>query len=46
MLINTGIKRVVCAKRYHAGGECEDMFRHVGIALEYFDMGVETYDKQ
>lgn len=46
MIINAGIKRVVCEKRYHAGGESEEFFRQVGIELEYFDKEVEKYDKQ
>lgn len=46
MIINAGIKRVVCEKRYHAGSESEDMFRQVGIELNYFDEGIETYPNQ
>lgn len=46
MIINAGIVRIVCEKRYHAGSESEDMFRRVGVALEYFDESIETYDRQ
>ncbi len=46
MIINSGITRVVCEKRYHAGKESEEMFRQVGIGLYYFDETVEQYDKQ
>ena len=46
MIINAGIKRVVCEKRYHAGAESEEMFRQVGIELHYFDESIEQYDKQ
>ncbi len=46
MIINAGIVRVVCEKRYHAGGESEDMFREVGIELHYFDNEIEQYEKQ
>lgn len=46
MIINASIVRVVCEKRYHAGGESEDMFRRVGVALEYFDESVEQYARQ
>jgi dCMP deaminase len=46
MIINAGIKRVVCEKRYHAGSESEEMFRQVGIELNFFDDNVETYAKQ
>lgn len=46
MIINAGITRVVCEKRYHAGEESEEMFRMTGIALDFFDEGVEQYAKQ
>ncbi len=46
MIINAGIKRIVCEKRYHAGGESEDMFRQVGLELHYFDETVEQYKNQ
>lgn len=46
MIINAGIKRIVCEKRYHAGGESEEMFRKVGIELDYFDETVEQYSNQ
>lgn len=46
MIINSGIARVVCEKRYHAGQEGEDMFRRVGIGLTYFDESVEKYADQ
>lgn len=46
MIINAGIIRVVCEKRYHAGTEGEAMFRHVGVALEYFDETIESYERQ
>ena len=46
MIINAGIKRVVCEKRYHQGTETEAMFKTVGIELSYFDNAVEQYDQQ
>ncbi|MCF6276895.1 MAG: cytidine/deoxycytidylate deaminase family protein [Candidatus Magasanikbacteria bacterium] len=46
MIINSGIKKVVCEKKYHRGAESEDMFRRVGISLNYFEETVEKYDKQ
>lgn len=46
MIVNADIKRVVCEKRYHAGSESEEMFRQVGIELQYFDEGIEQYDRQ
>ena len=32
--------------RYHAGEESEEMFRAVGIALDFFNTEVTKYDKQ
>ncbi|GAB1456270.1 MAG: cytidine/deoxycytidylate deaminase family protein [Spirochaetia bacterium] len=46
MIINCGIVRVVCERKYHAGSESEEMFRQVGISLEYVEDEVEHYDKQ
>lgn len=46
MIINAGITSIVCEKRYHAGSESEEMFRQVGIELQYFDESVEEYPKQ
>ena len=46
LLINCGIERVVCEKKYHAGKESEEMFRDAGIKLEYFKDEVLKYDHQ
>ena len=46
MLINAGIEKIVCAKRYHAGEESEEMFRQVGITLSFFDGAVQKYENQ
>ena len=46
MLINGGIKRVVCEKRYHSGSETEEMFRQVGVELDYFEDKIENYANQ
>lgn len=46
MIINSGITRIVCEKRYHAGKESEEMFRQVGVELHFFDDTVESYAKQ
>jgi len=43
MIINSGIKRVVAEKDYHAGTETKDMFRQAGIELNILDEQVETY---
>ncbi len=35
LLINCGIRRVVCERKYHAGAESEALLREAGIGLEY-----------
>jgi dCMP deaminase len=46
MIINAGIQRVVCAKRYHADADTIDMFKQAGIELAIINDVVEKYDKQ
>ncbi|PIE87789.1 MAG: cell division protein DedD [Bacteroidetes bacterium] len=46
LIINCGIVRVVCEKKYHAGAESEAMFKEAGITLSYFGEEVLTYDNQ
>jgi dCMP deaminase len=35
LLINCGITRVYCERKYHAGAETEEMFKKVGVKLEF-----------
>ncbi len=46
LIINCGIVRVVCEKKYHAGAESEEMFKTAGIELVYFSDDVMKYEKQ
>ena len=46
LIINCGIKRVVCQHRYHSAAESEEMFKGAGIRLEYFDDEVLKYSNQ
>ena len=46
MIINCGIVRVVCERRYHAADESENMFGQAGIALEYVHEDVLEYENQ
>lgn len=46
LIINCGIKRVVCEKKYHAGIESEEMFKQSGIELMFFEDVILKYDKQ
>ncbi|MDR2971751.1 MAG: cytidine/deoxycytidylate deaminase family protein [Bacteroidales bacterium] len=43
LIINCGIKRVVCEKKYHAGAESEEMFEKAGVKLEFFSEEVLRY---
>jgi dCMP deaminase len=46
LIINSGIERVVCEKKYHRGSESEQMFKDAGIQLEYFEDVIEKYENQ
>jgi len=46
LIINCGIVRVVCEKKYHAGKESEDLFRDTGVELYYFSEDIEAYENQ
>jgi dCMP deaminase len=46
ILINCGIKRIMCERKYHAGAESEEMFKKVGITLEYKYDEVQEYKNQ
>ena len=43
LIINCGITRVVCEKKYHAGAESEEMFRKAGVQLEFFSEEILEY---
>jgi len=43
LIINCGIKRVVCEKKYHAGAESEEMFAKAGVELVFFNEEVLKY---
>lgn len=46
MIINCGVVRVVCERKYHAGAESEAMFQAAGVALEYVEDRIEPYERQ
>jgi dCMP deaminase len=46
MIINAGVKRVVCEKRYHADADTIEMFKQAGIDLCIMNPEFEKYDKQ
>ncbi|MAH47821.1 hypothetical protein CMI37_18515 [Candidatus Pacearchaeota archaeon] len=43
LLISAGIKRIVCAKKYHAAQESREMLEEVGVKLVVLDDEVEKY---
>jgi dCMP deaminase len=43
LLINCGIKRVVCERKYHQGAESEEMFAAAGVELDYKFDEVQQY---
>lgn len=46
LLINCGIKRVYCERKYQSGEESEKMFKKVGIKIEYKFNEVQKYAKK
>lgn len=46
LIINCGIKRVVCERKYHDGKESEEMFIQAGIPVEYVIDEVQKYEDQ
>ncbi len=44
LIINCGITRVVCERRYHAGAESEEMFRVAGVSIEFMHNEVQPYE--
>ncbi len=46
MIINSGIVRIVCEKKYHAGLESEEMFKQVGIEIVFLRDSMEKYENQ
>jgi dCMP deaminase len=46
LIINCGIKRVVCERKYHAGQESEEMLQQAGISIEFVFDEIQQYEKQ
>jgi dCMP deaminase len=46
LIINCGIVRVVCQRRYHDAEDSEAMLAAAGIRLEYVHDEVQEYDRQ
>jgi dCMP deaminase len=46
LIINCGIKRVVCERKYHDGKESEEMFKLANVKLEFFHDEIQQYNNQ
>lgn len=46
MIINCGIIRVVCERRYHAGSESIDMFEQAGVKIDFLSDEIQNYENQ
>ncbi len=46
LIINCGIERVVCEKKYHDSSESEELFAQAGIRLEYISEEILSYEDQ
>ncbi len=46
LIINCGIKRVVCEKRYHSGSDGEALFREAGVELVHKSDEILAYEGQ
>jgi len=46
MIINAGIVRVVCEKKYHNGKESEELFKKAGVELKIIKDEVQKYLNQ
>ncbi len=44
MIINAGIKRVVCIKDYHKGGRSKEIFKEADVEYELGNDEMETYE--
>lgn len=46
LIINCGIVRVFCERKYHEAAESEQMFAEAGVKLEYMYDEIQEYDHQ
>jgi deoxycytidylate deaminase len=46
LLINCGIKRVVCERRYHSAEDSIKMMAAAGVALVHLSDEIQSYEKQ
>ncbi|MDD3877654.1 MAG: cytidine/deoxycytidylate deaminase family protein [Bacteroidales bacterium] len=46
LIINCGITRIVCERKYHAGMESEEMFKIANVSIEYIFEEIQQYENQ
>tara|TARA_Y100000310_G_scaffold140092_1_gene139428 strand:- start:407 stop:1504 length:1098 start_codon:yes stop_codon:yes gene_type:complete len=46
MIINAGIKKIICEKGYHRGKESEELFERAGIEFFVINQEIEDYPNQ
>ncbi|MFT6361260.1 MAG: dCMP deaminase [Candidatus Paceibacteria bacterium] len=46
LIINSGLKRVIALKDYHAGDRSKEIFKEAGITYDLVNSNIEIYDKQ
>jgi len=46
LIINCGIVRVVCQKKYHDGRDSEELFAKAGVSLEFVSEELQQYERQ
>ncbi|MCK9290867.1 MAG: cytidine/deoxycytidylate deaminase family protein [Bacteroidales bacterium] len=46
LIINCGIERVVCERKYHAGAESEAMFKEAGVKIDFMEDRIQEYERQ
>ena len=46
LIVTSGIAKVICEKKYHAGAESEEIFRKAGVKIEFFSDSIQEYKNQ
>ena len=46
LIINCGIKRVVCARKYKLSKESEELFKQAGVEIEFKSDEIQKYDDE
>jgi dCMP deaminase len=46
LIINCGIIRVVCQKKYHDGHDSEELFAKAGVTMEFFSEEIQEYGQR